>query len=377
VRVCLFLNHACNLRCRYCYNGRKFHRAMPWDVAEAGIQLMLRGGGPEAPQAQLSFFGGEPLLEMPLLRRAVAYTERHAGEIGQRVRFLVVTNGTLLRGAVLDYLLEHQVYLGVSIDGTREAHDATRRFRNGRSSYDRVRDNLRAVIDRGGGVGLKVIAVVNPDNVDQLPDSFDALLELGARNLSINLDYGGRWDEPARARFAAAMEGLGDRYVAAYRRGEHFTLNLLDSKVVTHLKGGYACTDRCDFGCEEVAVAPSGRLYPCDRLVGMDDRDEVVIGQVFSGIDPVRRDALIASKNAVLQDCGDCALLPRCMHWCGCVNHAMTGAVGEVSGLLCWLEQQLIEQADRCASQLYDEEIPAFVQRFYLPRVRAEQRREG
>jgi uncharacterized protein len=376
VRVCLFLNHACNLRCRYCYNGRKFHRAMPWEVAQAGIQLMLRDGGPEAPPAQLSFFGGEPLLEMPLLRRAVAYTEHHAGEIGQRVRFLVVTNGTLLRGQVLDYLLEHQVYLGVSIDGTREAHDATRRFRNGRSSYDRVRDNLRAVIGRDGGPGLRVIAVVNPDNVDQLPDSFDALLALGARNLSINLDYEGAWDEPARERFAVALESLGDRYVAAYRRGEHFTLNLLDSKVVTHLKGGYACADRCDFGCEEVAVAPSGRLYPCDRLVGMDDRDEVVIGQVFSGIDPVRRDALIASKNQVLQDCGDCALLPRCMHWCGCVNHAMTGAVGEVDGLLCWFEQQLIEQADRCASLLYAEENAGFVQRFYMPRVRVEQRRE-
>jgi len=372
VRVCLFVNHACNLRCRYCYNGRKFDRRMPWEVAAAGVELAVAGGGPGAPQAQLSFFGGEPLLEMGLIREVVEHTERRMEETGRDLRFLIVTNGTLLQGKTLDFLLEHKVYLGVSVDGCREAHDANRRFRNGRSSYDRVTRNLRRLIERGAPTGLKVVAVVGPTTAPYLGESFDTLLALGARNLSVNLDYEGAWDEPARERFLAALRDLGDRYIAAYRDGRRFTLNLLDSKIVTHLKGGYACSDRCDFGCEEVAVAPSGRLYPCDRLVGMDDRDEVVIGDVFSGVDVAARDALIASKNRVLQDCGDCALMPRCMHWCGCVNHAMTGSVGEVDGLLCWFEQALIEEADRCASVLFAEENPAFLQRFYVPRVRGE-----
>ena len=60
----------------------------------------------------------------------------------------------------------------------------------------------------------------------------------------------------------------------------------------------------------------------------------------------------------------------RCVHWCGCVNHAMTGSVGDVDGLLCWIEQLRIEQADRCAEVLYAERNPAFLRRFYLPRLR-------
>jgi hypothetical protein len=104
--------------------------------------------------------------------------------------------------------------------------------------------------------------------------------------------------------------------------------------------------------------------------VGEDTRDDVVIGDVFEGVDPVRRDALIAAKNAILPDCAECALQPRCVHWCGCVNRAMTGQVGDVHGLLCWFEQRLIGQADRCASTLFEEENDGFVRRFVAPRLK-------
>ncbi|MBM4356276.1 MAG: SPASM domain-containing protein, partial [Deltaproteobacteria bacterium] len=157
------------------------------------------------------------------------------------------------------------------------------------------------------------------------------------------------------------------RYADTFRRGIRFKLNLLDSKIVTHLKGGFACSDRCDFGCQELAVSPSGKLYPCDRLIGMDNRDDVVIGTVEDGVDPVRRDALIRAKNAILAECAECEYVSRCMHWCGCVNYAMTGSVGGVSGLLCWFEQALIEQADRVAEALFAEKNPAFLERFYGP----------
>jgi uncharacterized protein len=365
MRVSLFLNHACNLACRYCYNGEHFSRAMPWDVAKAGVELALAQPG---SKHRVSFFGGEPLLEMALIRRVMDYCAQRKDETGIDLYHLVVSNAVLLDEEKLGYFLDNDVYVAVSVDGCRQAHEATRCFADGSSSYDRVRANAtRLFAERPGN---KVIAVIDPLNVDWLGDSFDALLAMGARNLSMNVNYEGRWEEPERARFERALRQLGDRYIAAYRRGAAFTLNMLDSKIVTHLKLGYADGDRCDFGCEEVAVSPRGRLYPCDRLVGMDDQDDIVIGDVFEGIDPQRRDALIAEKNKVMDDCADCAVVHRCMHWCGCVNHAMTGSVGGVAGLLCWFEQRMIEEADRVASILFQEENPGFIRRFYAPRVR-------
>ena len=365
MRVSLFLNHACNLRCAYCYNGEHFARQMPWDIAKAGVELAIAQPG---NKHRISFFGGEPLLEMDMIRRVMEYCRQRVDETGADLYHLVVTNAVLLNEQKLQFFLDNDVYVAVSIDGCRQAHEATRGFADGTSSYERVTDNARRLFEQRPA--NKVIAVIDPLNVDWLGESFDALLDMGARNLSMNVNYEGTWEEPERDRFLLALRGLGDRYIAAYRRGTAFTLNMLDSKIVTHLKLGYASRDRCDFGCEEVAVSPRGRLYPCDRLVGMDERDEVIIGEGFEGIDPVRRDALIEEKNKVLEDCADCAVGHRCMHWCGCVNHAMTGSVGGVAGLLCWFEQRMIEEADRVASVLFQEENPGFIRRFYAPRVR-------
>lgn len=364
MRVTLFVNHACNLRCTYCYNGDKFHAAMPLETALSGVDLALSQPGP----ARVSFFGGEPLMELDLIREVHDYAVELARSRRRALGYLMVTNATLLSEPVLDELFERRIRVAVSLDGSERAHDSARVFANGQGSWRQASANAARLFARTPTA--KVIAVIHPGNVQWLAESFDALLGLGARNISMNVDYESAWDEPARDALVAALRDLGEAYAAAYRRGERFTLNLIDSKIITHIKGGYAESDWCDFGMEEVAVAPSGRLYPCDRLVGMDDREDLVIGTVTGGIDVERRDALIREKNTVLPECEDCALRHRCMNWCGCVNYAMTQQVGEVDGLLCWLEQVTVDAADRVAEALFAEENPLFLGRFYAPRLR-------
>jgi radical SAM protein with 4Fe4S-binding SPASM domain len=116
----------------------------------------------------------------------------------------------------------------------------------------------------------------------------------------------------------------------------------------------------------ELAVSPTGMLYPCERLVGTDDDPKVQIGDIVNGVDPKRRDALRDAKNIPPDECKGCALQDRCMFWCGCVNYATTGRVNGVSGTLCWMEQLFIRNADRVARTLYEEQNPVFLERYYL-----------
>ncbi|MBI5498026.1 MAG: radical SAM protein [Deltaproteobacteria bacterium] len=365
MRVTLFLDHACNLRCTYCYNGEKFSRRMSSDVMRRAINLVLAQPAHPALRTQVSFFGGEPLLAMDLVDEAVTYARARAAAVGRRVVFHLVTNGTLMGPETVERLVTAQVQVAVSLDGCAAAHNATRRYANGRPSHADVAAHVRGLAQRVAPGGFKVMSVVDPANVGHLGSVLDAALELGCLDVGINVNHAAAWDDDARAAYARGLRELGDRYVAACRRGIRFKLALLDSKIITHLRGGFSPEERCDFGCEELAVAPSGRLYPCDRLVGMDDRDELVIGDVWRGVDVARRDALVEEKNAEPEDCRACALAPRCAHWCGCVNHAMTGRVGEVSGLFCWFEQCAIDEADRCAAVLHAERNAVFLEKFY------------
>jgi len=75
MNVTLVLTHDCNLRCGYCYAGRKFRRAMTWEVARRAIDMAL---AEPAPWTDLSFFGGEPLLKRPLMAKALAYARGEA-----------------------------------------------------------------------------------------------------------------------------------------------------------------------------------------------------------------------------------------------------------------------------------------------------------
>lgn len=353
------------MRCGYCYNGRKFQRPMPAEVALRGVDLMFQGEPAAGSRTRLEFFGGEPLLELDLIRRTVDHAEKRARDLGTSMEYRVATNATLLQGEALDFLLERRFFLAVSLDGCQQAHDLHRRFRNGRPSHRAVVRNIAAARRRDPRVRMRAICVIDPQTVRWLAPSFQALLELGLNDIAFNLNYQARWDRASRRRFQRALGRLGEAYVECFRADRGLAVNILDSKIEAHLAGGFSPGFGCDFGCRQVTVAPSGRLYPCERLVQQDEDEALTIGHLVRGIDDGRRAAMVARKDRLLPDCADCAVEGRCVHWCGCANHAMTGDVGEVTGTLCWFEQQLIEQADRCAEALYQEQNPLFLERFY------------
>ena len=358
--VCLFLNHACNLACTYCYNGRKFHRAMGEDVMRKGVDLAFHGN-----KARVSFFGGEPLLERGLMTKAVTYARKKERALKNiPLRFSITTNGTLVDVDILALMKREQFHLVFSLDGCREAHERTRPFAGGASSFDIIVENLERALAEIPSV--ETISVIDPDNVDLLPDSFSFLMDLGVRNLNFSLNYEADWQDADLSRLKTALDQTAERYVHYYKEGTDFSLDLLDAKIVTHLKGGYACRDRCKFGHEELCVAPSGTLYPCERLVGEDTRMDVTIGDVRTGIDLGKVIALKKRKDRPDKDCEDCKLQNRCMFWCGCVNYATTGDVGKTSGLLCEMEQLCIAAADEAAGRLYREAAPLFIRKFYV-----------
>jgi uncharacterized protein len=254
----------------------------------------------------------------------------------------------------------------VSLDGVEAAHDGARRDAGGRGTHGKVVAGLRRALERLGRA--RTISVVHPGNLEHLPDSFDFIRSLGVRQIAFNVDYAASWDERAVDRLGEAYEALADRAIAAYRSGEDFHVRPLHTKVISRLKWGFTEGDKCDFGCKELAVAPSGRIYPCDRLIGEDGEGEaaVVIGHVDRGVDWPRLFALKRPKDTVKVDCRGCALLDRCMWWCGCVNRAVTGRVDEVGPALCRIEQHTIRAADRMAPTLFEERNPSFLSRYYL-----------
>ncbi|GAO02099.1 radical SAM/SPASM domain-containing protein [Anaeromyxobacter sp. PSR-1] len=353
----LFVTRRCNLACEYCYVG-KTDEAMPFDVATRIVDLAFRNT-PGSEDIDIGFFGGEPLLEFRSLEAITRYVESHPSYDARRVKLSVVTNGTLLTRAVARFLREHHVGITVSCDGPPAVHDLFRRFPDGHGSSAAVERGIRAALAELERVPVN--AVYGPATLASLPEVVDHLSSLGVRQMYLNPDFSARWTERDVERVPAVYRALADRYMRFYREGRPHFISLIDGKITVMLRGGYQPLERCRMGTGEFAFDPSGRVFPCERLVsGRHEEHAIgVMGELVQ-LGPLRNHhAPGPSLNA---ECEACGVRAYCVNWCGCSNYFMTGHYNRVGPFLCASERTLLAIAADVVEKLESELGPTFTE---------------
>jgi uncharacterized protein len=356
MKYTLFLTQCCNLSCDYCYIGKTSDR-MSLDVAYQIIDFAFRNT-PPSEDIDIGFFGGEPLLEFPLLEEVTRRIQAHQNFDPDRVKLSVVTNGTLLTPEIAGFLKQHRMGITISCDGPAGVHDRHRRFPDGRGTSKAVEGAIRtalSVLDR-----VPVNAVYRPDTMGCLPEVIDYLSSLGVRQIYLNADFSARWTEKDVCRVAPIFQKLANRYMDFYRAGQPHFISLIDSKITVMLRGGYQPLERCRMGTGEFAFAPSGHVFPCERLAAAEPQTHS-IGSINGAIriGPLRDH--FASGTPINAPCVSCGLQPYCVNWCGCSNYFMTGFYNRVSPFLCESEQTLIKLAVDIFETLESEIGPTFM----------------
>lgn len=141
----------CNLRCKYCgyadlYEGYDERENLKLSFYKAKtiidyLHLLWKEHRIEhsIEPITISFYGGEPLLNMPLIKQIVSYIEG-LEYTGKKFHYNMTTNAMLL-DKCMDFLVENNFNLLISLDGDRIAQgyrvDAT-----GKNSFDRVFANI-------------------------------------------------------------------------------------------------------------------------------------------------------------------------------------------------------------------------------------------
>jgi His-Xaa-Ser system radical SAM maturase HxsB len=133
----------CNLKCRYCHASSKPITSMEYDMdkktAEKTVDFILQS---PSKSLTIEFQGGEPLANFPIIQHIVEYAKK-ANTSKKEIRFVMVTNLTLMTDKILDYLTRNKIFFDVSFDGPKNVHDANRIYANGNGSYDVVTKWLR------------------------------------------------------------------------------------------------------------------------------------------------------------------------------------------------------------------------------------------
>ena len=336
----LMLTHACNLRCTYCYTGAKFGRPMPEHLGRRAIDRALASLEPGGT-LELGFFGGEPLLAAGLLSGLLAYARERAAEQDACLRTGLTTNGTIGTAEAWRILLDPEVDVAVSHDGLPCEHNRHRQWECGCGTSARVLRTVKRLVR--SGEDFRVVMVVRPDTVDMLPAGIQFLRSLGVRQMEPSLDLWTRWSSDD----VLALEDAVQRCAAIWRGGlPDRGISWVDEKAARLAGVPTGETARCAFGSGEVAVAPSGALYPCERLIGEDTACNPMRlpGCVPDGDDFL---ALGPASPCTRPACKVCSVADLCNTDCRCSNYVRTGDPARPDGLLCALNRSCMEATAR------------------------------
>jgi uncharacterized protein len=331
----LNVTNQCNLACTYCYEygedkivdtaHGKQAKFMAEETARQSVEFLLRESG---RIAHLTFFGGETLLNFPVLRSTIAYARRRAAEAGKEIDFSLTTNATLLRPDIIEFLAENRVGVTISIDGPRELQDKFRVFHTGSGSYDVVAPKIKDLLRRHRTRPIGARVTLTSDTLDITRIYRHLTEELGFWEVgfapvttSPGQPYaiGERGFDRMLEQFRALAREFAEQ-VSANRH--HGFSNVKDTLEEIHK--GVSKAYPCGAGLGLLGVSTEGDVALCHRFAGSDAHK---FGTVSEGIDRDAQAAFLEQHHiADKTDCSRCWARPLCSGGCYHEAHVRYGA---------------------------------------------------
>lgn len=196
----LILTTDCNMSCTYCLYANKFSESLnkkrlPMSIKTAvkAIDLFAsitekndRGGGNY--WEQITFYGGEPLLNFDCLEKSVLYLKKlqAKGRIWPNMNLVVNTNGLLINDQIAVFAAKNNLEIQISIDGLFAEHDAQRLSSDNLGTFKRVEKALKIL--HNFEVNFTPLITLTSQNTENLPDLLQWLyLNFQIKQYGVNL----------------------------------------------------------------------------------------------------------------------------------------------------------------------------------------------
>ncbi len=358
--LCLHVAHTCNLNCSYCFASQgKYHgeRAlMSFETGKQALEFLIASSG-SRHHLEVDFFGGEPLMNFPVVKQLVAYAREREKECGKHFRFTLTTNGMLIDDEVIDFCNREMDNVVLSLDGRKEIHDRYRVDYLGRGSYDTVVPKFQRLVAARGERGYYIRGTFTHANPDFTQDVFH-MASLGFTQLSMEPVVCAP-DDPA-ALTEEDIETVKEQYeilakemLRRKKEGRpitfyHYMLDLKNGPCV------YKRLSGCGSGTEYMAVTPWGDLYPCHQFVG---EEKFLLGNVWDGVKNHSLREEFRGCNAYARpECRECWARLYCSGGCAANAYHASGSIRGVYAAGCELFKKRIECAVMmCAAEAEDE----------------------
>jgi uncharacterized protein len=260
----------CNFKCRYCsfaHDGdlTRVHtnKAMTFETARRCIDL-LATNCVDADNVTISFYGGEPLLNFDLIKRCVEYANTVI--YNKPISFSMTTNFYVASDEIIDFLVENEFDILISLDGPQNIQDSHRRLSvNGSGTYQKVLKNVLKIKkehEKYFNIHVQFNPVVYYDeNPMEILEYFEAVLGVPQERVQLQ-----RIDD----------SGLDISYDPITPETDHLSESLINHKNMiyyeniisdtTPIHEHYHINGSCVPGADKLFVSVDGEFFPCEKV---------------------------------------------------------------------------------------------------------------
>lgn len=294
----------CNLCCWYCYETHAKKTNMSLElVKNILLHLEIKSQADPFKILELSFFGGEPLLNYKAIKALLEGVKMLSERFDFDIHLTFVTNGTLINQKYVELLKEFKVRFQITIYGNKDTHNNTRKYKSkllGTDSYGRIMDNLKLLNEQEAEFYFIVRVNYETDTLKSISKLMADLEFLDKRRTALSLHR--VWQHKATEEDSAllidainyinSMGFVVSTFPLATNLENCYADNY-NQAIINYDGNVYKCTAR-DFSSEQ----PSGKL----NSLGLIEWNA-----------PLLLDRLALD---IPQKCKDCLLLPSCTGIC-------------------------------------------------------------
>jgi uncharacterized protein len=285
-QVTFEVTDTCNLNCRYCGYGefydnydQRSNKKMGFVIAVRMLDYLANLWKTEINTSQkknvyISFYGGEPLLNMEFIKKVVDYVEHI--DCPTRIFTFSMTSNAILLNRHMDYLAEKNFKLLISLDGNFE-NTAYRVDKKGRFSFNKVEGNVELLKNKFPqyfDMSVNFNAVLHDKNsieeiYNYFKSKYNKIPHVGVLNHSgIRLDKKKLFNKT----FKDFTESLNESKDYKEIENDMFleTPNYKRSLIFLTKHSGYIFSDYCDllnFQNEKKSLLPTGTCIPFSRKI--------------------------------------------------------------------------------------------------------------
>jgi uncharacterized protein len=347
LRVTVLTTLQCNFACDYCFQGdhgdynKTADKMSPDTSAQVAAWIEARLDELKPEKLTITFFGGEPLVNLPALYDLAERAHAMAKQRGVALMIGIISNGLLLTEELVDRLLPLGLsYVKITLDGDRDTHNRMRPLRGGQGTFDKIIENVRKV---AGKVRIAIGGNFDAESVESFPALLDFLKAQDFSDKLVKVAF-----KPViREKAAAVPKGVipltvvtdkplaGTCMTAAGAGGSSVcdTCSFVDEQL-SHLrdetkKRGFPTVDGVHMGPCEIhkkhayTIGPNGALYACPGFTG---EASLSTGHIDDRKESWRMSAAERFEHlAAWHNCGDCAFIPVCAGGCSVASHTELG----------------------------------------------------